>query len=130
MKWRLFLVGITALLFSSFSFAQNRSFSDVADNVYTALDQKNPSFLLPLLDDSCQISNLPRGVNYRMVPLLLDKYPQVLEYKIVAIDKEPAGTRVKLEVMYEAGKAAYRDFLVGRNGRITELNVVKSAALN
>lgn len=129
MKWRLFLVGITALSFSS-SFAQNRSYSDMADSVYAALGKHDPSYLLPLLHDSCAISNLPRGINYRVIPLLLDKYPQVLEYKIVAIDKEPAGTRVKLEVMYEVGKAAYPDFLVGRSGTITELNVVKSAALN
>lgn len=129
MMWRLFLVGITAFSFSSAA-AQSRSFSDVADSVYTALNTHDASFLMPLLDDSCAVSNLPRGINYRMIPLLLDKYPQVLEYKIVAIDKEAGGTRVKLEVMYEAGKAAYPDFLVGRKGYITELNVVKSAALN
>lgn len=129
MERRLFLVCLTALFFYP-SFGQNRSFSDIADSVFTALNQREPSFILPLLDDSCQISNLPRGINYRMVPLLLEKYPPVQAYKIVGIDKEQAGTRVKMEVMYEAGKAAYPDFLVNRQGRIAELNVVKSAALN
>lgn len=129
MERRLFLVCLTALCFYS-SFSQNRSYSDIADSVYMALDKREASFVLPLLDDSCLISSLPRGGNYKMVPLLLDKYPPVHAYKIIGIDKEPAGTRVKLEVMYEAGKAAYPDFLVNRQWRITELNVVKSATLN
>jgi hypothetical protein len=69
-------------------------------------------------------------MNARMIPLLLDKYPPVQAYKIVAINKEATGTRVQLEVMYGTGKAAYPDFLLDAQWHITELNVVKAASLN
>ncbi|BAV09037.1 hypothetical protein FLA_5084 [Filimonas lacunae] len=112
------------------AYCQERSYSDIADSVYSALDKKEVGYLLPLMDDSCVISSLPRGMNARVVPLLLAKYPPVKAYKIIAVDKETTGTRVKMEVMYDGGKAAYPDFLLNSGGRIAELNVVKSAALN
>lgn len=129
MKW-LPLCACVSILFFSVSYAQNRSYSDIADSVYAALDKHETGYLLPLLDDSCRISSLPRGMNTRMIPLLLNKYPSVQAYKIVAINKEATGTRVQLEVMYETGKAAYPDFLLNPQWHITELNVVRTASLN
>lgn len=129
MKWLLCLVCVSASFFST-AYAQHRSYSDIADSVYAALNKHDAGFILPLLDDSCQISSLPKGMNARMVPMLLNKYPSVQAYKIVAISKETAGTRVQLEVMYETGKAAYPDFLLNQQWHITELNVVKAASLN
>lgn len=129
MKWLLCLVCVSTSLFSAV-YAQHRSYSDIADSVYAALNKHDANFIFPLLDDSCQISSLPKGMNARMIPLLLDKYPPVQAYKIVAINKEAAGTRVQLEVMYETGKAAYPDFLLNQQWHITELNVVKTASLN
>jgi hypothetical protein len=129
MKWLSLFVSVS-ISFFTVCYAQTRSYSDIADSVYAALDKREARFILPLLDDSCRISNLPKGMNTRMIRLLLNKYPRVQAYKIVAINKEAAGTRVQLEVMYETGKAAYPDFLLNPEWYITELNVVKTASLN
>ncbi|RXK83148.1 pepsin/retropepsin-like aspartic protease family protein [Filimonas effusa] len=128
MKW-LFVFVCFCASFST-SFGQHRSYSDIADSVYAALKKHEPGFLLPLLHDSCRISGLPKGMNAKMIPLLLDKYPAVQAYKIVTINKDTAGTRVQMEVMFETGKAAYPDFVLNQHWRITELNVVKSASFN
>lgn len=129
MKWLLVIAVLVSSVFST-SFAQTRNYSDMADSVYAALQKHDPAFILPLLHDSCVISNLPRGVNARMIPLLLAKYPAVQASGIATINKEKNGTRITMEVMYETRQEAYPDFLVNEQGLITELNVVKSAALN
>ena len=129
MKWQLLFVSLL-LCSCTAGFCQHRSYSDIADSVYAALDKHDAKFLLPLLDDSCRISSLPKGINSRMIPLLLNKYPSVQAYKIVAITKEAGGMRIQLEVMYETGKAAYPNFLLNPQWKITELNVVKTASLN
>lgn len=118
-----FVLGIGAV------WSQTRSYSDIADSVYSALDKRDAGYLLPLLDDSCVISNLPRGINYRLVPLLVKDYLPLKSYKIIAMDNEPGGTRVKMEMLNEEGKASYPDFLVNSSFKITELNVVKNAVM-
>lgn len=102
----------------------------VADSVFKALETRNPSLLLPLLDDSCNISNLPKGMNDKIIPAILEKYPPVTGYTINSTIPEAAGIRVKLDMTYASGKTGRPDFVLNAGGRIVELIIIKGASIS
>lgn len=109
--------------------AQQQHFTEKTDSVYQALAQHNTALMLPLLDDSCRIGNLPRGINARLIPAILEKFPAVTGYRILKAEPDSTGTLVSLELQYQTGKAGTPSYHINRQGKIDELNIIKNATI-
>lgn len=111
-------------------YAQAPVFREKTDSVYQALAQHNAALLLPLLDDSCRISNLPRGMNARLIPAILEKYPALSGYRLVGTEADAAGVCVTMELQYAGGKTGNPTYHVNSKGLIDELAIIKNASVS
>lgn len=109
--------------------AQQHIFNTQADSVYQAMAQRNAALLLPLLDDSCHIGNLPRGINPRLIPAILEKFPAVTGYRLLKAVPDSTGTMVALELQYQTGKTGSPGYHVNTQGKIDVLNIIKNATI-
>ncbi|WP_159445124.1 pepsin/retropepsin-like aspartic protease family protein [Filimonas lacunae] len=126
---RKFLVMCLAVVSGGSLYAQQPRESRMADSLFKALQTHESALLLPLLEDSCNISGLPKGMNDRLIPAILEKFPAISSYKIKSIEPEGDFTRVRIEMMYQTGKPGAPDFVIGKTGRIHELNIIKNATI-
>lgn len=109
--------------------AQQNEFCAKTDSVYQALMQRSSSLLLPLLDDSCSIGNLPRGINPQLIPAILEKFPALTGYRWLKVETDSTGTLVSMELLYQTGKTGNPTYHVNAKGKIDQLNIIKNASV-
>ncbi len=113
------------MVFSIKLAAQTERSKQLTANLVDAINALDTQKIISLLDDSCMISSLPRGMNERVIPLIFnEKFVKIANYKITKEVKDSLGLRVFLEVNYANGKPGKPDFVFNKAGKVVQFNII------
>jgi len=98
--------------------------------VKTAMEQKSLDSLSPYLANGYTIKGLPQGMESMILPLLFQKLPAPEKFTITSEKKEKKGTRLEVTFYYNGEIPAKADFLIAKDGKFLELNILKDAKIS
>ncbi len=120
------------LLFLSFiATAQEKSkFTPQLDKVLEMFQKQDASIATPVLHENYIISNILPGMEEQILPQVLGQMPAFGSYEIESEKAETNGTRIELAfVGKEEGIRYPCTFLIDKNGKIAELNILENAEI-
>lgn len=98
--------------------------------VKTAFEHKTIDSLTPFLANQYTVKGIPEGMESFVMPMLFQKMPAPKKFTIESQTKEEKGIRLKV-VFYDAkGNPTNADFLVAKDGKFLEVNILTDAKIN
>lgn len=98
--------------------------------VKTAFEYKTIDSLSPFLANQYTVKGIPEGMEPIVVPMLFQKMPAPKKFTIESQTKEEKGMRLKV-IFYDAeNNPSNADFLVAKDGKFLELNVLSDAKIS
>lgn len=98
--------------------------------VKTAFEHKTIDSLSPFLANQYTVKGIPEGMEPFVMQMFFQKMPAPKKFVIESKTKEEKGTRLKV-VFYDAQNTPRKaDFLVAKDGKFLELNVLGDAKIS
>jgi len=98
--------------------------------VKTAFEYKTIDSLAPFLANQYTVKGIPEGMEPMVMPMLFKKMPAPAKFSIESQTREEKGMRLKV-VFYDAeNNPTHADFLVARDGKFLEVNILADAKIS
>ncbi len=118
------------LLFLSCANDKKMDYDKRINAVKIAFEQKSIDSLQPYLANGYTIKGLPEGMESFILPIVLKKLPIQKRFTIDSQKEEKRGMRLKVTFYDANNKAIKSNFLVAKDGKFLELNILEDAKIS